>query len=208
MRVLAFGDSITQGYWDSKGGWVNRLRKYYDEQKLSGKEDDPPTIFNLGVSTDSSSDVLARIDSETKARDRYKDLAFIIAIGVNDARTKSGKSFTDTDRYLSNLNKIVKIAQLYTNRIMFVGLTPCVEERSNPVAWSDTGYTNERIWHFELALRKFCEQNSLPIVKVFELLSEKQKQNELFPDGIHPNDKGHELIAGLVKPKLEELLSA
>lgn len=31
MRVLVFGDSITQGFWDTEGGWVERLRKYYDQ---------------------------------------------------------------------------------------------------------------------------------------------------------------------------------
>jgi lysophospholipase L1-like esterase len=30
MIVLVFGDSIAQGYWDSEGGWVERLRKAND----------------------------------------------------------------------------------------------------------------------------------------------------------------------------------
>lgn len=46
MRVLVFGDSITQGYWDTEGGWVKRIRSHYDLLQitdLNGR--DEPTIF-------------------------------------------------------------------------------------------------------------------------------------------------------------------
>lgn len=63
MRVLVFGDSITQGFWDLDGGWVARLRRTYDKQMIEGVNDDPPSLFNLGVSGDSSDDIVTRFDS-------------------------------------------------------------------------------------------------------------------------------------------------
>jgi len=207
MRILVFGDSIAQGFWDIEGGWVQRLRKHYDQFTITGKDEDAPTIFNLGVSGDSSDDVLARLNSETKARNRYGELSIIFAIGFNDSRTKAGKNFSDTNRYAKNLEELVKIARSFTNKILFVGLTPCAEERSNPVAWENTGYTNKRIWAFETALRTFCNDNDLPYVKVFEVFTERQLQTELLPDGIHPNEAGHQLIADLVLPQLDALIA-
>lgn len=34
VRVLVFGDSITQGFWGTRGGWVDKLRQHYDELQL------------------------------------------------------------------------------------------------------------------------------------------------------------------------------
>ncbi len=87
MRVLVFGDSITQGFWDVDGGWVSRIRKTYDQKAIDTDDYDQPTIFNMGVSGNSSDDVLVRFDNETKVR-ANEELSFVFAIGVNDARTK------------------------------------------------------------------------------------------------------------------------
>jgi len=205
MRVLVFGDSITQGFWDIDGGWVSRIRKHYDQQMIDGTDNDPPTIFNLGVSGDSSDDVLARFERETKSRAK-EELAFVIAVGVNDSRTKAGVNYSDINRYKQNLNQILKVAKQYSDKILFVGLTPCVEERSNPVSWGDTGYTNNLIKEFDDTLRGFCKENRVPFVEVLEPFANAETDKDLLPDGLHPNDEGHQLITELVLPKVEELL--
>lgn len=205
MRVLVFGDSIAQGFWDPDGGWVSHLRTYYDQQKLQGTDADPPNIFNLGVSGDSSDDVLDRVNSEAKAR-AIEDLAFVFAIGINDSRTKAGKDYSDTDRYSKNLSEILKIARKYSDKILFVGLTPCVEERTNPVAWGNTCYDNKRIREFDNTLRGFCIQNQLSFVDIFEPFNDKQNTTELLQDGLHPNSIGHQLISNLVLAKLKSIL--
>ena len=205
MRVLIFGDSITQGFWDIDGGWVSRIRKHYDQQMIDGMDDDPPTIFNLGVSGNSSDDVLARLENETKVR-ATEELAFVIAIGVNDARTKSGVNYSDINRYKQNLSEILKLAKQYSSRVLFVGLTPCVEERSNPVSRGNTGYTNGRIKEFDSTLREFCQEEKVPFVEVLRPFTQAEAETELLPDSLHPNSKGHQLIAELVKPHLKQLL--
>lgn len=206
MRVLVFGDSITQGFWDLDGGWVSRLRRTYDKQMIDGVNDDPPTLFNLGVSGDSSDDIVARFESETKARKNNESLAIVIAVGVNDSRTKADVEFSNTERYHDNLRQIWQLAKQFTDKVLFVGLTPCVESRTTPVSWGDTGYTNSRIQEFDKTLRDFCEQNNAAFVEVFEPFQAKQQATELLPDGLHPNDAGHQLIADIVGPKIEELV--
>lgn len=206
MRVLVFGDSITQGFWDEDGGWVNILRKKYDLQYMEGKDEDAPTIFNLGISGNSSDDVVARLVHETEARAK-EDVAFIISIGVNDARNKSGNNFSSPEQYKENLMEILNQSRKYSDKILFVGLTPVVEEHSNPVSWDgSTGYTNARLKEFDTTLREFCEQYKVPFVEVFEPFQKEQAKTELLPDSLHPNKKGHELIASLVEPELEKLL--
>jgi len=205
MRVLVFGDSITQGFWDSEGGWVSRLRKAYDKVSIETDEYNEPYIFNLGVSGNTSDDLFTRFNDETKAR-ANDESALTFSIGVNDSRTKAGVNFSDTKHYTQNLSELLSLARKYSDKIIFVGLTPCVEERSNPVPWGDAGYTNSRIKEFDASLRNFCKDNHVTFVEVFEPFYKAQNRTELLPDGLHPNNEGHQLLADLVTPVLGDVL--
>jgi lysophospholipase L1-like esterase len=205
MRVLVFGDSVTQGFWDGEGGWVSRIRKISDKQEIERTNAHSPTIFNLGVSGNSSDDVASRIEAETDAR-LSESVAFIIAAGLNDSRTKAGLNFSDIDRYTKNLETILGKARNYSDKILFLGLTPCDERRTNPVSWGDSGYTNKRIREFNAVLLNFI-QNNVGFVDIFVPFSTVQDQTDLLFDGLHPNDEGHQLIADLVWPRLLDLVA-
>lgn len=204
MRILFFGDSITQGFWDIEGGWVGRIRKHYDGLYLAGTDDDPPAVINLGVSGDSSDDILRRIDNEVAVRSREQDdVQVVVAVGVNDARLKSGVPYTDVETYIKNIESIVQAIKNHTEKILFVGLTPCVESKTSPVSWGPTSYGNSRIKEFDDALRDFCESNSVDYIDIFDRFAADQAGEDMLPDGIHPNYKGHQLIADLVLPNLK-----
>jgi len=205
MRILIFGDSVTQGFWDIDGGWVDRLRRSYDQLYFDGTNDDPPTVFNLGVSGDSSNELVLRFEPEIKAR-QNQEVAIVVAIGVNDSRSHGDKMFSNTKTYRSNLEQLLTTAQKYTKQILFVGLTPCVDSRTNPTAWGNTCYSNERLSEFDNELQSFCRESSVDFVDVLDTFRAEQEKRELLPDGLHPNGDGHKLIADLVKPNLDQLL--
>ncbi len=204
MRVLVFGDSITQGFWDTDGGWVQRIRTVYDKETIKTGRD-LPTIFNLGISGNSSGDIVDRFESETKVRYNDEGLGFVFAVGVNDSRTKSGVNFSEPEEYKNNLEKLFAMARQYSDKIVFVGLTPCVEERSNPVSWGDTGYTNDRIRMFNQVLEDFCHDNALEFIDILTLFTKAEAKTELLPDSLHPNNEGHQLIADIVLPRLRSI---
>ena len=206
MRILVFGDSIAQGFWDVDGGWVNMIRKQFDQQVICGTNIDSPTVFNLGVSGDSSSDILMRFEHEVKAR-ASEELAIIISVGVNDSRIEAGTPYSDTLAYAQNLDLILKLAKQYSTKIIFIGLTPCVDARTNPVAWGDIRYSNERLKNFDGTLSEFCMSMDMPFVPTYEAFTEAQSRDDLLPDGLHPNSEGHRLIASLVTQKLDKLSS-
>lgn len=211
MRVLVFGASITQGFWDSQGGWVNRLRKYYDGLALKDLklQDNYPTIFNLGISGNKVEDLLARFDGEASARLRAdtKNGAIIFSIGTNNAYTEGEEKWSGPGSYRSNLEELVQKAKKYTDKIMFVGLPPCEEDKTTPVFWRDITYTNDRILAVDKIMREVAANHSFPQVATFEpLRDEMEKGKQLFADGLHPNNDGHELIFRLVQPELDKLL--
>lgn len=206
--MLVFGDSITQGFWDRDGGWVQRIRKIYDGLGISGQDDDPPTVFNLGISADLTRNVLARFDHEAQARQRRRhELVFVFAIGINDTQLENGKELSSPEKYVNELTVLVKCAKKYSEKILFVGLTPVLEKLTVPVAWGDHVYTNARIQLFEAQLEQFCRVNRFPFVNVFDEFMKQSNDTDLLIDGLHPNDAGHELIAELVRPELEKLIN-
>jgi lysophospholipase L1-like esterase len=210
MRVLVFGDSITQGYWDINGGWVNKLRKHYDElqiQDLNGR--DEPTIFNLGVSADTSSDILSRIESETIARTRHDNLPIIIVqIGINDSCITQNKELVPLDEYRKNLKAIINKVKPISSKIIFVGLSSCDETLTTPVAWGDFHYTNSAIKNYEQAMHEVAAKEGVSFIPIFDKFIEKFEEGiKLLPDGLHPNREGHELIFKIVIPVLTTLLA-
>jgi lysophospholipase L1-like esterase len=209
MRVLAFGDSITQGYWDIHGGWVDKLRKHYDElqiQDLNGR--DEPTIFNLGISADTSADVLKRIESETIARTRHEIPPIIIVqIGINDSYTLQGKVSVAIEDYKQNLTDIITKMKPLSAKIIFVGSSACNETQTTPVAWGEFHYTNEAIKRYEQAMSEVANEHDVAFIPVFKkFITGLSENRNLLPDGLHPNTEGHQLIADIVLPKLQELL--
>lgn len=209
MRVLFFGDSITQGYWDVEGGWVERIRKHYDTLQVQDLERrDEPTIFNLGVSADTSRDVLGRIERETTVRTSQSEKPVtVIQIGLNDSLLEDTKAMTTGGEYRKNLEAIVDVVSPIAKKLIFVGSSACDEVQTNPVFWGDHYWTNQRIKKYESIMSSVAEQRNVTFIPVFDSFKAALDEGkDLLSDGLHPNSAGHQLIADIVRPKLEELL--
>lgn len=211
MRVLVFGDSITQGYWAVEHGWVDRLRRYFDAKQFKDLEkNDEPTVFNLGISADTSEDVMRRIDSELAVRTRTHHTtkpAVIVQIGVNDSSIDHGKRQVEIDEYKNNLREIINQLKGKTSTTIFIGSSACDEKRTMPVFWGDYICDNESIKRYEDAMQEVAEDNSIPFVGIFDAFKRSLDSGaDLLPDGLHPNDEGHELIFNTLISQVEELL--
>jgi lysophospholipase L1-like esterase len=183
MRVLVFGASSAQGYWDSQGGWADRLKHYYDEIQIEDLSQDIPHVMNLGISNDSTSEVLKRLGPECKARMNDKGVAIIIQVGSNNAAEIGGRLRSSPEKYQIDL-----------------------ETKTNPISWADIYYRNENIAEFENAAAEVCDKLDVPFVPLHDhFLNSKDKLNA--QDGLHPNDAGHKFIFALVQPELDKLLA-
>jgi len=211
MRVLVFGDSIAQGFWDTEGGWVARLRRHYDERQIKDlRNNDEPTIFNLGVSGGTSKTILARFGAETLARRTKEPMAFLFSTGLNDSYREEPDNYSSTpEEYEERLGSLIKMAKNYSDKIMFVGLNSCEEALTVPASWADVNYTNERIKAFEAIMERAAANSGASFVPVFNEFRKRLDAGEaLLTDGLHPNNDGHKLIFELVRPELDKLLAA
>lgn len=210
MRVLVYGASITQGFYDTEGGWVQRLRKHYDELFLKDTSKDQPTIFNLGISGDGTDRLLKRLKNETNARKfPGEEFTFIFSIGTNNSWIKAdGTSVSTPEKYSADVKELINQAREYSPRIMFVGIAPCDEARSQPIPWNkDIFFTNERLRIFDEALKNVCREERVKYQPVFDVLKDKMGKEDIYADGLHPNDKGHQLIFEQIRPALDNLLN-
>ncbi|HET7528739.1 MAG TPA: GDSL-type esterase/lipase family protein [Candidatus Saccharimonadales bacterium] len=206
MRVLVFGASTVQGYWDSQGGWADRLKRYYDQIQLKDLSKDVPHVMNLGISGDGSAELLERIDPEIAARQNDKGVAVVISIGTNSAAMLRGEPVTDPGNFQAELKRILLIAKKYTNKILLVGLPAVDESKTDPVAWFDMRFKNDRIKEFENHVKDLAYQEGIGFVAVHDIMQSKTDEIMQSHDGLHPNDAGHQFIFELVRPAVDKML--
>lgn len=207
-RILVFGDSIAYGANDiTGGGWVQYLRSYFDNERVRDPKKDF-SVYNQSVSGNTTFDLIDRVETETKYRTQedQKDI-IVFAIGINDSAIRESpknKDRTSRDVFRRNLSSLIRKTTHYVDgRIIFIGLTPVDETKTNPISWNSVLYTNERIRQFENAILETAEENKLPFIPIFESLI-NTNYKPMFPDGLHPDTKGHELIFKTVKDYLEK----
>ncbi len=200
-QILVFGDSITWGACDSdKGGWVERLKVYVGEHYEG-------SVYNLGVSGDTTEDLLERFEFETTHRlEEDEETIIIFDIGINDSQFihSQNSNKVPPQEFQGNLQKLINLAQKFSSKIVFVGLFPVDETKTIPIPWDkDKSYKNEYIKKYNNTIRSMTEENKLYFIDVFNKLLSLNYQI-LLEDGLHPNAEGHQKIFETVRGYLIE----
>lgn len=201
-QILIFGDSIAHGAWDIEGGWVQRLKKEIDKKIISSGLQFYCDVYNLSIDGDVARGVLERFENETKKRLLEEETVFIFAVGINDSCfIKNTEEFlTPLKNFRNNVQKLISGAKKFSNKIIFIGLTPVDEEKTNPYFASTTGksYKNEFIKKYDEIIKSVCAENKISFIEIFEKFNKENYKN-LLEDGLHPNTQGHEKIFEIVK---------
>jgi lysophospholipase L1-like esterase len=191
MTICIFGDSITWGASDcEKGGWADQLKNYLMTENV--------ITYNLGVSDDTSKQLLKRFDVEAEARN--PDI-IIFAIGINDSIDIFGKKQISLVEFNDNISALTDKALQITNKVIFIGLTNVDETKTMPFAETDAAFDNQSIGEYDEAIRSFCEENDLIFVDALGLLI----NDEDLCDGLHPSSIGHQKMLETVKDAIEPL---
>ena len=197
-KILIFGDSIAQGYWDDEfGGWAERLKIF------CMKNDEDVTVHNHGYSGDTSEELLKRLEFERKnGRLEDKDVAIIFAIGMNDSGFIHSEDSlqVNQEKFKKNIDKIIQSVKKLQIKYFFVGINNVIDSITDPVPWHlDISYKNENIKKYNKIIKLICEENNINFIDIFNLLNRSDFYND---DGVHPNPKGHQKIFEIVKESL------
>lgn len=204
MRVLVFGDSITYGAWDTQAGWVERIKRTMHERTVLSDGKTKVQVMNLGIGGDTSTRILKRMSTEVEARYSANwPFIFVITFGANDERSIDGKTETSIDLFETNVRDIIAIATSKSGKVLFLGIPPLGKPI---VSFKGQEYSDERIVKYEQLLKSIVEEAGIPFVPIRPVFEQVGLEGLYSSDFIHPNDKGHELIAATVAPYLNKLL--
>ncbi len=209
--IVMFGDSTTA----LRRGQVEKV---YAERVLEALKDGSPdvSVHNAGVGSNTTRNARDRLAKDVLA---YKPRVVVIQFGINDAAvdvwreppaTASRVSLAD---YEANLRWI--IGELRQQQVKPVLMT------TNPTRWTDTlrglygkppyrpddadGFDAPVLSHYNEGVRRLASELAVPLVDIHAAFTAKGP-DALLLDGMHPNDKGHQLVAELLLPVIREQL--
>ncbi len=179
LTIAILGDSLTEGYGLSKDSAFPSLL----EKKL--KPDHPNVqVINAGVSGSTSAGGLSRLNWVLKSQPQI----LVVALGSNDGLR--GISVADMK---NNLVKIVKGAREKNAKVLLLGMK------------LPPNYGAKFTEDFERVYNEVATELKVPLMP-FLLQDVAGKAQLNLADGIHPNEKGHELLAARIYTFLKKHL--
>jgi acyl-CoA thioesterase I len=177
--ILAFGDSLTAGHGlEPAGSYPSQLQKELDRRGHRYR------VVNAGVSGDTTSAGLSRIDSALTLRPKI----VILELGAND-----GLRGVPVREAKQNLEQIIVKSLNAGAKVILAGM-------SLPL-----NYGEDYIRDFERMYVDLAKQHEVVFLPFFlEGVGGKLEFNQ--DDGIHPTAKGYTVIVQNLLPYLEPLL--
>ena len=182
LRIVAFGDSLTQG-WMTRKGYVDFLHDMLVERYHNNIE-----MINRGIPGNTSDDGLERLRRDVL--DRAPDLV-LLQFALNDAYMGSSPG-----RLKKNLKSmIVRIRLDTTAEILLLTSSSIYNQTEDKVA--DTFYD---------AITSLAEEEKLPVAEVHSYWKRKISQGIdhgmlVQGDMVHPTVEGYRLMAEAVMEK-------
>ena len=184
VRIVCFGDSVTGVYYHTgnRRAWGElvgiALRRLYPRAHLE--------MINAGVSGNTTADGLQRMDADVL---RHHPQLVIAMFGLNDVTRVAPEDFR------ANLRQIV--ARSRQSGAEVVLMTP------NLVSPGDKQRTLESVTAYAQITREVGRELAVPVVDTFHAFQAVQAQDHrawlgIMSDTIHPNMRGHKLLAGEV----------
>lgn len=179
--MVILGDSISEGYGVAKESAYPSLLEKKIKAKTVGAQ---WTVINASISGSTTASALSRF----KWQLRQKPELVVVALGANDGLRGLSVSVTET-----NLVKVLELARDQKIQVVLCGMRM-------PPNYGKT-YTED----FRSLFPKLAQKFKLTFIPF--LLDQVAGRPELnLADGIHPNEKGHEIVAENVYQAIKGLL--
>jgi lysophospholipase L1-like esterase len=182
QRVVFMGDSITDGW---------KLSQYFP-----GKP-----YVNRGISGQTTPQMLVRMFEDVI---NLKPAAMIVLAGTNDIARNTGPETLEMIE--ENFQAMTELAQLHGIRVILCALTPVSDYGPQKMTG---GRPPADILRLNAWMKEYAAKNHAIYADYFApLADEKGMLKEGFSrDGLHPNEKGYELMAPVAAAAIEKALA-
>lgn len=182
MKIVCLGDSLTYGYGvHRREAWVSLAA---ERTKLE--------LINRGINGDTTGGMLARFRDEMAA---YSPDRVLLMGGSNDIFI-SGSA----DSAKINMSALAHQA-IALGAAPIIGTPPPLDAETLPRDWADLtdALRSQEIGDgYAKWLRLFVNVFNIPLVdfrRAFESISDRERRQRLYLDGVHPTPEGHRLMA-------------
>ena len=180
QHILMLGDSLTEG----QGVEKQQAFPFLVEQKLKASGHAGVTVMNAGISGSTSASGLSRLKWHLRAKPNI----LLLALGAND-----GLRGLSTDAMKKNLADVIRLAHKKGIRVLLAGMQ------------MPPNYGAEYTRRFEKTFHDLAGE--FPVDFIPFLLEGVGGNPDLnLADGIHPNRKGHRIIAETVSAHVIKVL--
>lgn len=178
-KLVIIGDSITEGFGVKRElAYPNLLQQKLDKEHRHWR------VINSGISGSTSASAASRVAWHLK----QKPNLIVLALGGND-----GLRGSDVKAMEENLNKGVDAAKRAGVKIILAGIKV------------PPNYGAAYASSFEAVFPRVAQKNGVPLIPF--LLEHVGGNKDLnLEDGIHPNEKGHAVIAETVYKAVRSFL--
>jgi acyl-CoA thioesterase-1 len=178
-EILAFGDSLTAGLGlPASEAFPAQLAARLVDQGIAVK------MINAGVSGDTTTDGLARLDWALADKPDF----VILALGANDALRG-----IDPKIVRANLDKIIDKVQTSGAKILLLGMLA-------PANWG-AQYEHE----FDQIYPDLAKAHDVPLYPFFlDGVAMNPSLNQ--PDGLHPNERGVAIMVDRIAPLVAKMI--
>ena len=210
LRIVALGDSITNGAGLAGVTEADTFRDIV-RRELSKRLGSKVEVVNAGVNGDIVTLAIGRL--QVDVLDRKPDIVTVM-FGGNEAgfyRPETG-GFADTprvgrDEFKAALGKVVD--RLRAQGIMVVLMTcPPMTDRYWGVrldAYQKHGI-NFLVKDYAQAMRDVAAEKRVELIDVYRSFQQNPSTRDYFPDGLHPDARGHRVIADLLVRRLTGMI--
>jgi lysophospholipase L1-like esterase len=189
IDLLFVGDSITAGWQWGKGG-LNVWNKYYA----------PRHAAEFGIGYDRTQNVLWRM--ENGELDGIKPKVVVLLIGTNNAGNEdNGKPRNTTPEIIEGISNLVRQIQvrLPESKILLLGIFPR-GETNDPV--------RVQVKEINSKIAALADGEKIKFLDIGDkfLGPDGTLSRDIFPDLLHPDEKGYQIWAEAMEGTLDEMM--
>jgi lysophospholipase L1-like esterase len=189
VDLLFIGDSITDGWrWENGGG------------KLWPQLYAPRHAANFGIGWDRIQNVLWRVENGELENIRPK--VVILLIGTNNSGNEdNGQPRNTTPEIIAGISNLVRQIQVRQphSKMLLLGIFPR-GEKNDPI--------RDQVKAVNAGLARLADGGKIEFLDLGEkfLAADGTLPRDRFPDLLHPNERGYQIWADAMAPRLAELL--
>ncbi|MEK7570789.1 MAG: SGNH/GDSL hydrolase family protein [Patescibacteria group bacterium] len=206
-QIFIFGASIVYGVGAEEAGWADLIKRNIHNRMYSKNgTGEKFEVYNFGNPDAKIEFILKTFEEQIENYGKDGKKIVVLSIGMNNAKAVGNPDnyVTKIDEYKNQLKKLFQQMKLKVDHVLCVGLTSVDEQKTTPKS-NGSYFRNQRIEQFNSTFREVCIEMGITFV---DILSEQQVCGQacLYKDGVHPNQKGHQLIFEKIFPQIKSLL--